>query len=726
MVLEYEKEILDNISQDSYLTIMARGLTYNKILEIFLSFFNNEESLVFIVNMNEHDIKFFSSLNMSFFYDVSKLNTQQRSKKYNEGGIFYGTSRVLISDFINNNVNVEKISTLLIFNAETVDSESNDAFICYLFKEKNKLGLIRGFSSNPIRINQKNLDDFTRSICVSKIQFYPRFHEKIKNSMPELDVNQVFFKTPNYIDECILIIEDLMKKILNDEFNKTSSPFELSSILLHQQSNYDIRSFKRLISHLFNSSILNSYLYFKSMMESQKVSNQKNSWIYSEQSHVLLDILKDELLKTIENATSESREFIFDVENSIFKLKIDQVPERTENSIEEENKETDNDDSQSDNESKSGCFDEDFISEIFESSSLSNFYLSNTKIKKVIEILDKSQEKRNLILVPNRSIRKCFKHALVSVGRDSLATVMTHYEFQFSFENFDQIIMVSPDLGSIRHIEYLSSIQKPYQTIIFQYKNSIEEQRFLQEIREEKESFENLILNRARLPLRLELEKIDLDDEYEDQNFEITIDSREMRSKLPFSLYKAGNKINIKVMEIGDYLIGKNRCIERKSIEDFIGSLNTGRLYSQAHRLSHSFKNPILLIEFNNVKPVIGDYDRISEFKNSYIARFCLFLYNFPNFQIIWSNSPIQSVKLIRDIQKKNILEEINENEVDPILHEILLCIPGISSFNVSRICKEFSNIHDLAFSDQYRLEKVMDPVSAAKVFEFFRQKFPR
>lgn len=726
MVLEYEKEILDNISQDSYLTIMARGLTYNKILEIFLSFFNNEESLVFIVNMNEHDIKFFSSLNMSFFYDVSKLNTQQRSKKYNEGGIFYGTSRVLISDFINNNVNVEKISTLLIFNAETVDSESNDAFICYLFKEKNKLGLIRGFSSNPIRINQKNLDDFTRSICVSKIQFYPRFHEKIKNSMPELDVNQVFFKTPNYIDECILIIEDLMKKILNDEFNKTSSPFELSSILLYQQSNYDIRSFKRLISHLFNSSILNSYLYFKSMMESQKVSNQKNSWIYSEQSHVLLDILKDELLKTIENATSESREFIFDVENSIFKLKIDQVPERTENSIEEENKETDNDDSQSDNESKSGCFDEDFISEIFESSSLSNFYLSNTKIKKVIEILDKSQEKRNLILVPNRSIRKCFKHALVSVGRDSLATVMTHYEFQFSFENFDQIIMVSPDLGSIRHIEYLSSIQKPYQTIIFQYKNSIEEQRFLQEIREEKESFENLILNRARLPLRLELEKIDLDDEYEDQNFEITIDSREMRSKLPFSLYKAGNKINIKVMEIGDYLIGKNRCIERKSIEDFIGSLNTGRLYSQAHRLSHSFKNPILLIEFNNVKPVIGDYDRISEFKNSYIARFCLFLYNFPNFQIIWSNSPIQSVKLIRDIQKKNILEEINENEVDPILHEILLCIPGISSFNVSRICKEFSNIHDLAFSDQYRLEKVMDPVSAAKVFEFFRQKFPR
>lgn len=726
MVLEYEKEILDNISQDSYLTIMARGLTYNKILEIFLSFFNNEESLVFIVNMNEHDIKFFSSLNMSFFYDVSKLNTQQRSKKYNEGGIFYGTSRVLISDFINNNVNVERISTLLIFNAEAVDSESNDAFICYLFKEKNKLGLIRGFSSNPIRINQKNLDDFTRSICVSKIQFYPRFHEKIKNSMPELDVNQVFFKTPNYIDECILIIEDLMKKILNDEFNKTSSPFELSSILLHQQSNYDIRSFKRLISHLFNSSILNSYLYFKSMMESQKVSNQKNSWIYSEQSHVLLDILKDELLKTIENATSESREFIFDVENSIFKLKIDQVPERTENSIEEENKETDNDDSQSDNESKSGCFDEDFISEIFESSSLSNFYLSNTKIKKVIEILDKSQEKRNLILVPNRSIRKCFKHALVSVGRDSLATVMTHYEFQFSFENFDQIIMVSPDLGSIRHIEYLSSIQKPYQTIIFQYKNSIEEQRFLQEIREEKESFENLILNRARLPLRLELEKIDLDDEYEDQNFEITIDSREMRSKLPFSLYKAGNKINIKVMEIGDYLIGKNRCIERKSIEDFIGSLNTGRLYSQAHRLSHSFKNPILLIEFNNVKPVIGDYDRISEFKNSYIARFCLFLYNFPNFQIIWSNSPIQSVKLIRDIQKKNILEEINENEVDPILHEILLCIPGISSFNVSRICKEFSNIHDLAFSDQYRLEKVMDPVSAAKVFEFFRQKFPR
>lgn len=720
MLLEYEKEILDNISKDSYLTILARGLTCSKVLEVILNFYSCEETLVFIINMNDHDIKFLSSLKFSHFCDITKLNTSQRAKKYNEGGIFYGTSRVLISDFVNSNVNIEKISTLFILNAETVGIDSNEAFICYLFKEKNKLGLIRSFSSNPIKINEKNFDDFVRSLCINKIQFYPRFHEKIKTSMPELDVAQIFFKQSEYIGESIFIIEDLIKKILLDE-TKAPISSDFSSLLIHQQSNSSVRNFKKLITHIFNSSILNSYLYFKSMIENQKTNNQRNSWIYAESSHLLLDILKNELLKSIEISTSKSNDFIFDVENSIFKLKVETTQEITEPEIGSSDEER----FVNDDESNSFGLEADFISEILESSSLANFYLTNPKIKKIIEILDKNQEKHILVLVANRSVRKCIRNALISIGRQHLATVMTHYEFQFSFENFDLVIFNNPDLGSIRHIEYLSSIQKPYETIIFQYKNSIEEQNFLQEIREEKESFESLIDRRSKIPLRLELDRIILDDdECENEEFEITIDSREMRAKLPFSLYKAGNKVNIKVLDLGDYLIGKNKCIERKSIEDLIGSLNSGRLYSQAQRLCHYYKQPFLLIEFNDGKPVLGDYDRISEFKNSYIARFCLFLFNFPSFQFIWSNSPIQSVKMIRDIQKKNILEENNENEIDPILHEILLCIPGISSFNVSRVCKEFKDLHDLAFSDQYRLEKVLDPVSAAKVFEFFRQKF--
>lgn len=739
MLLEYEKESLENISHGSCLTILARGFTCNKILEILLSFYSTEDSLVFILNMNDHDIKYYSSLNLPHFCNITKLSTSQRGKKYNNGGIFYGTSRVLISDFVNRNVNISKISTLFVLNAEIIDSSSNDAFICYLFKENNSLGLIRAFSSQPIKINDKNLEIFTKLLCLSKVQFFPRFHEKIKSSIVELDVDQVFFKQPEYFGECVIIIEELIKKILSNE-SKSLQTFDFASVLIRQQHNSDVKNFKKLLVSIFNSDLLSTYLLFKSMIEFQKINKAQSGWIFVESSHVLFDILKNELVKAINESTDKSNTFVFDVERGMFKIQIDNAEIDIQNAIyqdilanskhntanKNENLETVEDEADQamlEDSDSCGAIPND-VSDILESKSLANFYLLNLKIKKVIDILDKNPKRKIVILVSNRSIRRSVKNALSSTERFILATVLTHYEFQFSFESFDLAILFNPDLGSIRHIEYLSSTQAPYKTIIFQYKNSIEEQRFLQEIREEKSSFEKLIDARLRIPLRIELEKVELDEDSNDEKFEIVVDSREMRAKLPFFLYKAGNAVTIKVIDLGDYLIGKNKCIERKSIDDFISSLNTGRLYQQAQRLAHNFKTPILLIEFDDCKPVLSDFDKIEEFKNSYIARFCLFLFNFPSFQVIWSNSPIQSVRMIRDIQKKSNLEDFNENEIDPALHEILLCIPGISSFNVTRVSKEFRNLKDLAFSDQYRLEKTMDPVSAAKVFEFFRQKF--
>ena len=44
-------------------------------------------------------------------------------------------------------------------------------------------------------------------------------------------------------------------------------------------------------------------------------------------------------------------------------------------------------------------------------------------------------------------------------------------------------------------------------------------------------------------------------------------------------------------------------CIERKSISDLIGSLNSGRLYNQCVAMCRAYKRPVLLIEFDPAKP---------------------------------------------------------------------------------------------------------------------------
>lgn len=55
--------------------------------------------------------------------------------------------------------------------------------------------------------------------------------------------------------------------------------------------------------------------------------------------------------------------------------------------------------------------------------------------------------------------------------------------------------------------------------------------------------------------------------------------------------------------QIGDYILTPDICVERKSISDLIGSLNSGRLYTQCIQMTRHYKKAILLIEFDQNKP---------------------------------------------------------------------------------------------------------------------------
>ena len=113
---------------------------------------------------------------------------------------------------------------------------------------------------------------------------------------------------------------------------------------------------------------------------------------------------------------------------------------------------------------------------------------------------------------------------------------------------------------------------------------------------------------------------------------------REFRSELPSLIHKRGIEIEPVTIEVGDYILTPEICVERKSISDLIGSLQNGRLYNQARllrsttlnlhsifRLSRShitqpstnrkclsaqatamtrfYAKPMLLIEFDSNKP---------------------------------------------------------------------------------------------------------------------------
>lgn len=61
-------------------------------------------------------------------------------------------------------------------------------------------------------------------------------------------------------------------------------------------------------------------------------------------------------------------------------------------------------------------------------------------------------------------------------------------------------------------------------------------------------------------------------------NKKIVVDTRDLRSSLPFLLHLYGFEIEPRTIEIGDYVLTPTICVERKSLPDLISSLNSGRL----------------------------------------------------------------------------------------------------------------------------------------------------
>jgi len=86
--------------------------------------------------------------------------------------------------------------------------------------------------------------------------------------------------------------------------------------------------------------------------------------------------------------------------------------------------------------------------------------------------------------------------------------------------------------------------------------------------------------------------------EYETGKIKVFVDQREIRSHVARSLEKLGMDIELRTLEVGDYVVSDRVGIERKTVEDFLSTLMDGRdLFGQISDLRRTFDRPLLIIE---------------------------------------------------------------------------------------------------------------------------------
>lgn len=90
----------------------------------------------------------------------------------------------------------------------------------------------------------------------------------------------------------------------------------------------------------------------------------------------------------------------------------------------------------------------------------------------------------------------------------------------------------------------------------------------------------------------------------EDESPKVVIyaDSREMRGGVVRNLRERGVEVVVKNLEVADYVLSERVGVERKTVDDFLGSLiGKERLFSQVMNLKRSYQRPVMIIEGENI-----------------------------------------------------------------------------------------------------------------------------
>ena len=332
------------------------------------------------------------------------------------------------------------------------------------------------------------------------------------------------------------------------------------------------------------------------------------------------------------------------------------------------------------------------------------------------------------------------------------------------------IIMYEPDPAFIRRVEvYRSShTDRNVRVYFLYYKDSVEERRFLSQLRREKDAFTQLIRERSTMTVTLTLDAHGVDDPQEQflrtvntriagggrlaataATPRVVVDVREFRSSLPSLLHGRNMETIPCMLTVGDYVPSPDICIERKSVRDLISSFKDGRLYSQAETMLQHYKAPMLLIEFDQNKAftlepfadlTAGGVSSLASLNpnasNDLQSKLVQLTLAFPRLRIIWSSSPYQTAEIFEELKKQQdepdpmravrIGLEAGEDAEQKIFsqapQDMLRGVPGIIPKNMSSITLEVESIHALANMDEAELEPLVGKEAGRQIVRFFNR----
>jgi len=208
----------------------------------------------------------------------------------------------------------------------------------------------------------------------------------------------------------------------------------------------------------------------------------------------------------------------------------------------------------------------------------------------------------------------------------------------------------------------------------------------------------------------------------EKDKIEIFADSREAPEVVDH-VRKYGVIVNLKQLDLGDYLLSDRMVVERKTANDFEASIVDGRLFEQAGRLEDNYDFPILIIE--------GQLKAMRIHQDAFMGAFMAMFVDF-GIQIINTRNEEETAKMIYLLAKREQLKDkrpirlLEKKKAYTLEHQqlrVLEAFPTIGPIMAKKLLDEFGSLDKVFSADIKELEAVLGKAKASKLKDLLDAK---
>ncbi|ALC48873.1 mei-9 [Drosophila busckii] len=867
VLLEYEKQMFLDLVHTDGLLVCAKGLSYERVLLNLLNVYSDAGNLLLVINSSDIEEQYYKSkLESKFVHEVANT-AQERERVYLEGGIQFISTRILVVDLLKQRIPIELITGVIVLRAHSIIESCQEAFALRLYRQRNKTGFIKAFSSSPeaFTIGYAHIERTMRNLFLKHLYIWPRFHATVRAALQPWQTQTIELHVPLsvHMSSIQTHILDIMNFLVR-EIKRINRTVDMEAITVE---NCVTKKFHKILQaqldciwHQLNSqtklivadlkilrSLMISTMYQDAVSAYALIKRYRGTeYAMSNSGWTLLDAAEQIFMLSKQRVYNGQNEFApehcpkWQPLNELLTVDIpsDMRKRLGANHLQAPKVLILCQDARTCYQLKQyltqggarfllqqamhhevhvGKLNEEFARQSQANAMASNAAQPKSKPQQAAVAPEQPQldELTQLLLDNDAEQLQMFEESYMLTMTQTQAPLKAEpnanesiFEIIPELEQFDvsaalqeqrqpciclqtfkteregalalehmleqlqpqYVIMYNTNVTAIRQLEvYEARCRRPpaerLKIYFLIHARTVEEQSYLTSLRREKSAFELIIDTKSKMVVpEYQDGKTDeafvLFKSYDDEPAgnaqtrqganagaaltaaritpKIIVDMREFRSDLPCLIHRRGLEVLPVTITIGDYILTPEICVERKSISDLIGSLNSGRLYNQCVQMQRYYAKPILLIEFDQNRPfhLQGKFmlsQQTTATNADIMQKLQLLTLHFPKLRLIWSPSPYATAQLFEELKlgkeepDAQLAASLGSEEAltdaagdqlqyNNAIHDFLLRLPGVHTRNVHGLLRRGGSLRQLLERTQTELADLLQSTESGKL----------